>query len=118
MSNPEIVKLSQRLELLEKISPDALASVARDVEARIVNLGGGVSAIDTIQLKTNAALGVDNAKFAEDLAIKRAAEKTVAGIDKESLTILKIMHGSDVVVLAEKWRQIQKLKADDAKGGR
>jgi hypothetical protein len=108
--NPQVVALSRRLELLGQISGDALASVAADVELRIENLAGTTS-IDPVQLKINAGAGVDNRKFSEQQAIKRAAEKTVAGIDKESLTILKIMHGSDVVTLADKWNQIQKLNA-------
>src|SRR5208283_152637 len=108
--NPQVIALSRRLELLGQISGDALASVAKDVEARLANLGAGVGAIDPVQLKINAQAGVDNVKFAEDLAVKRAAEKVVAGIDKESLVILKIMHGDDVVKLARAWKDITDLR--------
>jgi cell division protein ZapA (FtsZ GTPase activity inhibitor) len=107
--NPEVIALSRRLELLASISDDALASVARDVETRLVNLGCGTGAIDREQLVMLKGAGVNPQTFAEDAAKRKAAEKTVASIDPESLVILKIMHGSDVVVLADKWRQIQKL---------
>jgi predicted component of type VI protein secretion system len=112
--NPQVVALSRRLELLGQISDDALASVAHDVELRIENLAGTTS-IDPVQLKINAGAGVNNQRFAEQQAIKRAAEKTVATIDKESLQILRILHGEDVVKLARAWKDIKALNTKAAR---
>jgi hypothetical protein len=116
--NPEVIALSRRLELLGQISGDALASVAADVELRIENLAGA-GVIDATQAVMLKNAGVDNRKFAEQQAIKRAAENEIAATDKETLVIARVMWGSEPITLAAKLREIRKLNsAAAAKAGR
>jgi hypothetical protein len=110
-SPQEKLKQAQdRLSKIAGISPESFNQIAYVIEQEAAKLGVSAASLSATAKAVclNSAGRFGGQAGLEQLAAfeakKKADAAVVAGIPRESLILLKIMHGDDVVKLAAAWR--------------
>jgi len=106
----KLIDLSKKLSLLLYVSPESADKIDGAIESELARLNTAAASLSEEEKQvclSSAGRFGGQAGITAAAAFKakqKADAAVVAGIPKESLVILKIMHGDDVVKLAAAWR--------------
>jgi hypothetical protein len=108
----DVESVASKCRLLCYVSAEALAKIDRIIDAELKAIGASPDP-DTLSKEEKEVALSSAGRFGGQAGIaaaaafkakQRADAAVVAGIPRESLVILKIMHGDDTVKLAAAWR--------------
>jgi len=105
-----LADINGRLKTLIYVAPEAFAQISSNVDNALSSVGASAASLSE---SAKGACIASSGRFGGQQAIalraahdakQKADAAVVAGIPRESLVILKIMHGDDVTKLAGAWR--------------
>jgi hypothetical protein len=107
--NTDLEALKLRLYRLSTISPGALQRVAEFVENELTLAGASASSLSALEREVAAKMNVDPNQVALIKARAEANKRIIAGIPKDKLQMLKVMHGEDPSKIASAWTALRSI---------
>jgi len=101
--NTDLEALKLRLYRLSTISPEAIQRVAEFVEKELIRSGGSAASLSSLEREVAARMNVDPNQIALIKARAETTRRVIAGIPKDKLQMLKVMHGDVPEKIAAAW---------------
>ena len=101
--NTDLEAIRLKLYRLSTISPEAVLRVAEYIEKEISRAGGSAASLSALEREVAAKMNVDPNQVALIKARAEANKRIIAGVPKDKLQMLKIMHGDDPTKIAAAW---------------